>query len=144
MWRYVILLFLGLALLGCSNDQSADVVGTWAADYDHSSMPNVKPEQLKLVQMMFANARVEVREDGSFKLNLMADLEGTWKYDGKSLYLKSDKPLPRQLAATTPNGEIQFEVNASKGTLAWPLTTPFGDLKLLLVRAPSGEVQATP
>ena len=144
MVRWSVLLLFALALLGCSEDPSADVVGTWAVEVEESTLPKVDPAQMMAAQMMLSSTRIEVREDGTFSLNLMASSKGTWKYDGKHLSIYPEGEELSRLAAVSPNGEVQLEVHPDRGQLVWPIESPIGAMKLVLVRAPAEEVQAQP
>ena len=139
MIRASVFLFFAFTLFGCSADPSADVVGSWAVDVGSSKIPDGKPEERMMAQAALSTVRVEIREDGTFSLTLMASMKGTWKYDGHHLYLKPEGGAQARLAAASPNGEVQLAVNPDQGQLVWPIESPYGNATLVLARAPADE-----
>lgn len=144
MMRWSLLVLFAALLSGCAGTSATDVVGVWTVQIEGSTWPEAEPEQQMAAQMMLSASRFDIREDGTFSLNLMASAKGTWKYDGEHLFLITEDKQFAKFAAASQTGEVQLDVFPDKGQLVWAIDSPAGKMNLVLVRAPAEEVSVTP
>ena len=134
MWSVAMVVAL-LMLAGCAN-QEAQLVGQWKGDASKITLPTGNTPQEKMgaqmAQAMLSNMTLDLKKDKTFAMNMMFQMEGTWKIENDTVLLDATKVMGM---------DVDKLPNAQKNRQPLVLTIGSGN-KMLTVQTPGASKES--